>query len=123
MAIQGPETIMPQTKTSPQLTPGQRLDAVVFIETSQGRKHLHRLGAAFINSNGTIGIVLNSLPFDRRFCLLPIGSTSQGPLDEAGPLNDPPAREGTASTAPAESPEALRTAPRRRRVAVPRNEP
>lgn len=106
---------MTQTKIPPLFTPGQRLDAVVPVETSQGRKHYHRLGAAFVNSNGTIGVVLNSLPFDRSFRLLPAPITARGPADPPSPPDVAPTQETSADIAPADPPPPSNaTSPRRR---------
>lgn len=96
---------MTQPKTPPLFTPGQRLDAVVTIETSQGRKHHHRLGAAFINPNGTIGVVLNSLPFDRTFRLLPSTPASHPAADSTAPPDAAPTPDAAARTDPADSPQ------------------
>lgn len=40
------------------------------------RYFLHRIGVAFPNDDGTIGVVLNSLPLDGRIILRPAGTTA-----------------------------------------------
>ena len=113
---------MTQTKIPPLFTPGQRLDAVVTIETSQGRKHHHRLGAAFVNTNGTIGVVLNSLPFDRSFRLLPTTSAQQGLPDSTDSRTDAPPDEASARAHPTDNPTSSSTTSQRRPFPAPHNE-
>ena len=57
-------------------TPKSYLEAVATI-THNGKRYPHRVGAAFLNSDGTIGVVLNSLPLDGRFVLRPVRPKSQ----------------------------------------------
>ena len=59
------------------------LDAVATI-THNGRRYSHRIGAAFPNADGTIGVVLNSLPLDGRFVLRPAR-----PKSASAPPDDP----------------------------------
>ena len=113
---------MTQPKAPPLFTPGQRLDAVVTIETSQGRKHHHRFGAAFINPNGTIGVVLNSLPFERSFRLLPSTPASPSPADATTPADAAPPPDAAARTDPADSPQRPSPSPPRRRSPLSRDE-
>lgn len=46
------------------------LEAICTI-THNGKRYSHRVGAGFPNPDGTIGVVLNSLPLDGRFVLRP----------------------------------------------------
>ena len=65
-------------------TPKSYLEAVATI-THNGKRYPHRVGAAFPTADGTIGVVLNSLPLDGRFVLRPARpkSASATPDDPA----------------------------------------
>ena len=58
------------------------LEAVATI-THNGRRYSHRVGAAFPNADGTIGVVLNSLPLDGRFVLRPVRPQGSPALRDA----------------------------------------
>ena len=47
-----------------------KLEAFTVI-TTNGTRYQHRIGVAFHNADGSIGVVLNALPLDGRIYLRP----------------------------------------------------
>ncbi len=58
------------------------LEAIATV-THNGKRYPHRVGAAFPNADGTIGVVLNSLPIDGRFVLRPVRPKGSPALGDA----------------------------------------